>query len=123
MLPHDALELLLADAEGARAYRMGEHDGGPLWSDPSLVIAREHLDLASLFGQHETVLIADSYQEPRWPRGYFTVDEPVGAEVRSVVGTRIRLPRRRAWPTCWRVASARTCTARRTRALLRRVAG
>jgi hypothetical protein len=93
MLPHDALELLLADAEGARAYRLGEHNGSPLWSDPSLVIAREHLDLASLFGQHETVLIADSYQEPRWPRGYFTVDEPVGAEIRSVAGTRIRLPR------------------------------
>jgi len=92
MLPHDALELLLADTEGARAYRMGEHNGSPLWSDPSLVIAREHLDLASLFGPRETVLIADSYQEPRWPRGYFTVDEPVGAEIRSVVGARIRLP-------------------------------
>jgi GAF domain-containing protein len=93
MLPHDALELLLADAEGDRAYRMGEHNGSPLWSDPSLVIAREHLDLPSLFGPHETVLIPDSYQDPRWPRGYFTVDEPVGAEIRSVVGTRIRLPR------------------------------
>jgi hypothetical protein len=93
MLPHDAMELLLADADESRSYRLGEHNGSPLWSDPSLVIAREHLDLPSLFGARDTVLIADSYQEPRWPRGYFTVDEPVGAEIRSAVGTRIRLPR------------------------------
>jgi hypothetical protein len=93
ILPHDMVELLLADADGTRAYRLGEHTAGPLWGDPSLVIAREHLDLPALFGEHETVLIADSYQDPRWPRGYFTVEEPAGAEVRAIVGTRIRLPR------------------------------
>ncbi|HKT58864.1 MAG TPA: hypothetical protein VJQ46_02370 [Gemmatimonadales bacterium] len=93
ILPHDMLELLLADADGTRAYRLGEHMGGALWSDPSLVIAREHLDLPALFGHHETVLIADTYQDPRWPRGYFTVEEPAGAEVRAIVGARIRLPR------------------------------
>jgi GAF domain-containing protein len=91
MLPHEALELLLTEADGHRAYRLGEHTAGPLWSDRSLVIAREHLDLPSLFGARETVLIADSYQDSRWPRGYFTVEEPAGAELRSVVGTRIRL--------------------------------
>jgi hypothetical protein len=93
VLPHDTLELLLADTDATRAYRMGEHTGGALWSDPSLVIAREHLDLPALFGRHETILIADTYQNARWPRGYFTVEEPAGAEVRAVVGTRIRLPR------------------------------
>jgi hypothetical protein len=93
ILPYDTLELLLADADGTRAYRMGEHTGGALWSDPSLVIAREHLDLPALFGPHETILIADTYQDPHWPRGYFTVEEPAGAEVRAVVGARIRLPR------------------------------
>jgi len=93
ILPHDMLELLLADADGTRAYRIGEHTGGALWNDPSLVIAREHLDLPALFGQHDTILIADAYQDPRWPRGYFTVEEPAGAEVRAIVGTRIRLPR------------------------------
>jgi hypothetical protein len=92
LLPHDTLELLLADREGARAYRLGEHTAGTLWSDPSLVIAREHLDLPSLFGERETVLVADSYQDPRWPRGYFTLEEPVGAEMRAVVGTRISVP-------------------------------
>jgi hypothetical protein len=93
ILPHDTLELLLADPEGTQAYRLGEHTAGPLWGDPSLVIAREHLDLPALFGQRDTILIADTYQDSRWPRGYFTVEEPAGAELRAVVGTRIRLPR------------------------------
>jgi len=92
LLPHDHLELLLADAEGTRVYRLGEHAGGPLWSDPSLVIEREDLDVEVLFGEHEAVLIGDTYQEPRWPRGYFTVEEPAGAELRAVVGTRMRGP-------------------------------
>jgi len=92
VLPHDHLELLLADRDGTRAYRLGQHAAGAPWSDPSLVIGHEHLDLASLFADRETVLIADSYREPRWPRGYFTVEEPVGAELRAVVGTRIRGP-------------------------------
>jgi hypothetical protein len=93
ILPHDTLELLLADPESTQAYRLGEHTAGLLWSDPSLVIAREHLDLPALFGQRDTILIADTYQDARWPRGYFTVEEPAGAELRAVVGTRIRLPR------------------------------
>ena len=93
LLPHDHLELLVADAEGARAYRLGEHAGGPLWADPSLIVGREDLDLEGLFGDHETLLLADTYQSPRWPRGYFTVEEPVGAELRAVVGTRVRGPR------------------------------
>jgi len=93
ILPHDTLELLLADPESTQAYRLGEHTAGPLWSDPSLVIAGEHLDLPALFGQRDTILIADTYRDSRWPRGYFTVEEPTGAELRAVVGTRIRLPR------------------------------
>ena len=62
LLPHDHLELLLADAEGTRVYRLGEHAGGPLWSDPSLVIGREDLDVEA------------------------------GAELRAVVGARMRGP-------------------------------
>jgi GAF domain-containing protein len=89
LLPHDHLELLVADPEGTRVYRLGEHVGGPLWSDPSLVIGREHLDVEALFGEHEAILIGDTYQEPRWPRGYFTVEEPAGAELRAVAGARV----------------------------------
>jgi hypothetical protein len=92
LLPHDHLELLVADAEGARLYRLGEHAGGPLWADPSLSIDREDLDLAALFGERPTLLVADSY-EAHWPRGYFTVEEPTGAELRSIVGARLSGPR------------------------------
>jgi len=92
LLPHDRLELLLADREGARAYRLGEHAGGPLWSDPSLEIAREYLDLEGIFGAESRVLIADTYGEPRWPRGYFTVEQPAGAELRAFIGARLEGP-------------------------------
>ena len=43
VLPHDHLELLIEDADGARMYRLGEHAGGAVWTDPSLVIGREDL--------------------------------------------------------------------------------
>ena len=92
LLPHDHLELLVADAERVRAYRLGEHAGGPLWADPSLAIGREHLDLDALFKSRDAVILLDTYQDARWPRGYFTVEEPTGAEVRSVVGVRVRGP-------------------------------
>jgi hypothetical protein len=92
LLPHDHLELLVADAERVRAYRLGEHAGGPLWADPSLAIGREHLDLDALFRNRDAVILSDTYQDARWPRGYFTVEEPTGAEVRSVVGVRVRGP-------------------------------
>lgn len=92
LLPHDHLELLVADAERVRAYRLGEHAGGPLWADPSLAISREHLDLDALFKHRDAVILPDTYQDARWPRGYFTVEEPTGAEVRSVVGVRVRGP-------------------------------
>lgn len=91
LLPHDHLELLVTDA-GGRAYRLGEHAGGPLWADPSLVIGRELLDLDALFRNREQVVLPDTYQDAHWPRGYFTVAEPAGAEVRSVVGVRVRGP-------------------------------
>jgi hypothetical protein len=90
LLPHDHLELLVTGPGGARAYRLGEHAGGPLWVDPSLILDRELLDLEAMFGEEQTLLIADTYQEARWPRGYFTMEEPAGAELRSVVGVRVR---------------------------------
>ena len=94
LLPHDQLELLVADASGARTYRLGQHVGGPLWSDPSLVLERGLLDLESMFGDRPTLLIGDTYHEQGWPRGYFTVEEPTGAELRSIVGARVHGPQR-----------------------------
>jgi hypothetical protein len=94
LLPHDHLELLLAESGGARAYRLGEHAGGELWADPSLVIGREHFDVAALFAGAQTILLHDTYQNEHWPRSYFTVEEPAGAELRAVVGTRVLGPHR-----------------------------
>jgi hypothetical protein len=92
LLPHDHLELLLADPAGARYYRLGEHAGGPLWLDSSLIIGREYLDVESLFAQHDRMVLADAWRESRWPRGYFAVADPAGAEPRAVVGARITGP-------------------------------
>jgi hypothetical protein len=89
LLPHDHLELLLADGSATRFFRLGEHSGGPTWSDPSLVVGRQDLDVEELFGTHDRVLLPDTYREPRWPRGYFTLADPPGAEPRSIVGARI----------------------------------
>lgn len=89
VLPHDRLELLVADDQGTRMYRLGEDVGGLLWADPSLELAREHFDLPGLLGDRDTILIADTYHEPRWPRGYFTVAEPAGAELRAAIVARL----------------------------------
>ena len=93
LLPHDHLELLLADPLGTRYFRLGEHAGGPLWLDPSLTIGREHLDVEALFGASDRLLLPDACRDPRWPRGYFTVAEPAGAEPRGVVGARVAGPK------------------------------
>jgi hypothetical protein len=92
LLPHDHLELLLAHPAGSRYYRLGEHAGGPLWLDPSLTISREHLDVEALFGPGDRLILSDACRDPRWPRGYFTVAEPAGAEPRGVVGARVGGP-------------------------------
>ena len=92
LLPHDHLDVLVADGTGARLYRLAQHAGGALWSDPSLVLERDLVDLDALFDGSPTLLIGDTYHEPGWPRGYFTVEEPAGAELRSIVAARVRGP-------------------------------
>ena len=93
LLPHDRIELLLSDPTGARSYRVGEHAAGPLWSDPSLILAASDLALEDLFGSHDRIVMIDACREGRWPRGYFTVSEQAGAELRAVVGARVSGPR------------------------------
>ena len=91
LLPHDHVELLLPDAAGEQYLRLGEHAGGPLWVDPSLSISREHLDIAGIFDSQSTLLVSDTYEDERWPRGFLTASESGGADVRSVVGVRMAL--------------------------------
>jgi GAF domain-containing protein len=91
LLPHDHVELLVPDASGEQYFRLGEHPGGPLWADPSLVISREHLDIVAIFESRTRLLVPDTYEDARWPRGFLTAVEPAGADVRAVVGVQIGL--------------------------------
>jgi hypothetical protein len=91
LLPHDHIELLLPDAGGERYFRLGEHVGGPLWVDPSLAISREHLDIAGIFGSSSRLLVPDTYEDARWPRGFLTATDTTGADIRGLVGTRLNL--------------------------------
>jgi hypothetical protein len=91
LLPHEHIELLLSDGVGLQYFRLGEHPGGPLWKDPSLVISGAHLDIAGIFGSQAYLLVGDTYQDARWPRGFLTASEPGGADIRAVVGARLHL--------------------------------
>jgi hypothetical protein len=91
LMPHDHVELLVPDASGEQYLRLGEHAGGPLWTDPSLSISREHLDIAGIFDSQTHLLVSDTYEDARWPRGFLTAEESGGADVRCVVGVRMGL--------------------------------
>ena len=91
LLPHDHVELLVPDAAGEQYLRLGEHAGGPLWTDPSLIISREHLDIAGIFDSQSKLLVSDTYEDARWPRGFLTASESHGADVRSIAGVRMGL--------------------------------
>jgi GAF domain-containing protein len=91
LLPHEHIELLVQDESGGQYFRLGEHSGGPLWADPSLVISRDHLDVADIFGARSRLLVGDIYEDDRWPRGFLTATEPPGADIRAVAGARLNL--------------------------------
>ncbi|HYF38964.1 MAG TPA: GAF domain-containing protein, partial [Gemmatimonadales bacterium] len=90
VLPHEHIELVLADSDGRRYFRLGEHPGGALWTDPSLVISADHLDLEKIFGSEPRLLVGDIYEDARWPRGFLTANE-AGADVRALVGAPVHL--------------------------------
>ena len=92
LVPHDRLELIVSGPGGGRFYRLGEHVGGSLWTDPSLVLDAAVFDLSALVDQHGRILLGDAGRDQRWPRGYFTAVDPAGAELRAVVGARATAP-------------------------------
>jgi GAF domain-containing protein len=91
LLPHEHLELLLADGARNRYLRLGEHPGGALWGDPSLVIDGKHLNIAGIFGDESSLIAEDIYDDPRWPRGFLIAGDQGGADIRSVAGARLQL--------------------------------
>jgi hypothetical protein len=91
LLPHEHVEVLIPDVSGKQYFRLGEHPGGPLWADPSLVISGEHLDVAKIFGSGNQLLVADTYEDDRWPRGFLTARGTAGADLRALIGARLSL--------------------------------
>jgi hypothetical protein len=91
LLPHEHIELLVADGDGGRYFRLGEHPGGSVWRDPSLVISGDHLDVGSIFGGQARLVVGDTYEDGRWPRGFLTAGEPAGADIRALIGARLQL--------------------------------
>jgi GAF domain-containing protein len=89
LLPHDHIELLIPNTAADEYFRLGEHPGGPLWSDPSLTISRQHLDIAAIFDNQPELLVADTYEDGRWPRGFLIAAEAGGSDIRAVVGARL----------------------------------
>jgi hypothetical protein len=89
LLPHDHIELLVPNAAADEYFRLGEHPGGALWVDPSLTISRQHLDIAAIFDNQPGLLVPDTYEDGRWPRGFLTAVEAGGSDIRGVVGARL----------------------------------
>jgi hypothetical protein len=89
-LPHEHIELIVSDTNTRRYFRLGEHPGGQLWTDPSLVISGDHLDLEGIFESQTRLLVGDIYEDPRWPRGFLIANEG-GADIRGLVGACVRL--------------------------------
>lgn len=63
-VPADRLEILVPGTTADQWYRLGEHPGGPLWTDPQLIVSRASLDVPALFGVNNTVLMADAVTGP-----------------------------------------------------------
>ena len=59
-VPADRLEILVPGTTADQWYRLGEHPGGPLWTDPRLIVSRASFDVPALFGVNNTVLLADT---------------------------------------------------------------
>jgi GAF domain-containing protein len=59
-LAADRLEILVPGTSPEQWYRLSEHPGGPLWSDPDLIVNRSRLDVPALFGVNDSVLLADA---------------------------------------------------------------
>ena len=89
LLPHDHIELLVPNQAGDQYFRLGEHAAGPLWTDPSLTISREHLDIAAIFESQTRLLVADTYEDARWPRGFLIASDSGGADIRGVIGAQL----------------------------------
>ncbi|HET8622776.1 MAG TPA: GAF domain-containing protein [Gemmatimonadales bacterium] len=88
-LPHDLFEVFIPAPGPGDQYRLAGHAGPPPWADPTLVVSRDRIDLASLFAGESVVRLSDAPAHAAWPGSVFADDIPPGQSIRSVLATRI----------------------------------
>jgi GAF domain-containing protein len=88
-LPHDVFEVLIPAPGPGDQYRLAKHAGPPPWADPSLVIVRDRIDLAQLFGGESAVRLADAADHPEWTSALFADEMQPGRALRSLVAARV----------------------------------
>ena len=88
-LPHDLLEALIPAPGGGEQYRLARHAGPPPWADPALVLPRERIDLAQLFGGESVLRLADAADRAGWSSTVFAEEMPHGQPVRSLIAVRV----------------------------------
>jgi GAF domain-containing protein len=87
-LPHDVFEVLIPAPGAGAQYRLARHAGPPPWADPALVIARDRIDLAQLFGGESVVRMADAADQG-WISALSSEETPPGQAIRSLLASRI----------------------------------
>ena len=90
VLPHDAIELLVPDEAAEQHYRLSGHVHGHLWSHPAMVVSRAQFDPERLFDGSDELLVSDGVSDRRAPVWGFRHQLGEEAEIRSVIGVRLR---------------------------------
>ena len=90
VLPHDAIELLVPDEAAEQHYRLSGHVHGHLWSHPAMVVSRAQFDPGRLFDGSDELLVSDGASDRRAPVWGFRHQLDEEAEIRSVIGVRLR---------------------------------
>jgi putative methionine-R-sulfoxide reductase with GAF domain len=88
-LPHDLLEVLIPAPGGGEQYRLARHAGPPPWADPALVVPRDRIDLAQLFGGETVLRLADVADQAGWSQTVFDEEVRQGQPIRSLIAVRV----------------------------------
>ncbi|HSE67908.1 MAG TPA: GAF domain-containing protein [Gemmatimonadales bacterium] len=94
LLPHDGIELIIGNSPEDQHYRLGLHGHGPLWADPSLVLASDAFDPKRLFGGISEVLVRDGESDSRGPMPELAHVAGGEEKARSLIGVQLRVVER-----------------------------
>jgi len=88
VVPHEVFEVLIPGPSPGRQYRLGAHAGGPPWAEAALVVAKDRLDLFTLFEGRPTLDLRESAVDARLTE-LFSDALPTGQAIRSLIGVRV----------------------------------